>query len=426
MDHFRYKDGTLYAEDCSLAELAELYGTPFYCYSLATLQRHYRVFSAAVSRVCADALVCFSVKSNSNLGVLNALAALGAGADCVSEGEIRRALAAGVPAEKMIYAGVGKTDDEMRFALHVGILQFNVESLPELRRLSAVAVQEGKTARVAFRVNPDVDAGTHHKISTGRKGDKFGVAFESVEAAYAEAAALPGIEIHGLAMHIGSQITSLEPFRKAFASAASLTYALLRQGYPLKLVDLGGGLGVPYAEGQPSLLPEEYASVVGEMFAGVPVTLAFEPGRMICANAGVMVAKTLYVKDAGDSRFVIVDAAMNDLIRPAFYDAYHEILPVIRQEARPLVKADVAGPVCETGDVFAKAREMALPDHGDLLAFRSCGAYGAVMGSNYNTRLNPPEVMVSGDKSYLLRARQSYEDLLGRDLMLPAEALAGK
>lgn len=418
MDHFLYRDGVLHAEDISVTELAERFGTPFFCYSRATLERHYTVFAEAVRQADPQAGVYYSVKSNSNQAVIACLAALGAGADCVSGGEIRRARAAGIPGEKMIYAGVGKTEAEIALGLAENISQFNVESLPELRRISAVAEAKNTQAPVALRINPDVDAGTHEKITTGRKQDKFGIAFEQARAAYEEARNLPGIRVRGLAVHIGSQIASAEPFRKAFAKTVSLAETLRSEGHSITHLDLGGGLAAPYEgakDGAQMLTPQAYGAVVKDTAGGKGFTLAFEPGRVISANAGILVTRVIYVKESEGRLFYITDAAMNDLIRPSFYDAYHAIVPAEEQAERGTETADIVGPVCETGDVFAKQRAIQQTHEGEYLAIRSAGAYGAVMGSNYNTRALPPEIMVSGSEAALIRKRQNIADIIAAD-----------
>ncbi len=401
MHHFAYRRGVshknvLHAEEVDLSDLAAAVGTPFYCYSTATLERHYRVFADAFAGM-PGTLVCYSVKANSNLGVLATLARLGAGMDVVSEGELRRALAVKVPPEKIVFSGVGKTRTEMEFALDAGIFAFNVESEPELRGLSEVAAARGTTARIAFRVNPDVDAKTHHKIATGKAENKFGVPFAEAPSLYALASRLPGIEVSGVHMHIGSQITELAPFRNAFALLKELVATLRGQGFNIDFVNLGGGLGIPYRNDQPAPpLPEDYAKLVAEEVGGLGVRLLFEPGRMIAGNAGILVARVLYVKRGASKTFTIVDAAMNDLMRPTLYEAYHEILPVMEPApGTPTVVTDVAGPVCETGDYLALARALPELHAGDLISVMTAGAYGAVLASEYNSRLLVPEVLVA-------------------------------
>jgi diaminopimelate decarboxylase len=419
MHHFHYKDGVLHAEDVSLARIADDVGTPFYCYSTATLERHYNVLSQAFRD--QKALICFAVKANSNQAVLATMARLGAGMDVVSEGELRRARAAGVPASKIIFAGVGKTRGEMASALEEGILGFNVESEPELLALSEVATAIGKTAAIAIRVNPDVDAKTHAKISTGKAENKFGVPFEDARELYARAAKLKGIKISGIHMHIGSQITDLAPFRDAFALLRELALDLKADGIQLEHLDIGGGLGVPYrgANDVPPT-PDEYAAVVKTALGDLGLKIVLEPGRMIVGNAGVLVTSVTYVKEGEDKTFTIVDAAMNDLIRPTLYEAYHEIWPVKEQRKEMArVQQDIVGPVCETGDFLAEDRALPPAEPGDLLAVMTAGAYGAVMSSTYNTRLLIPEVLVRGDRYAVVRPRPSYDDLIGADKLPP-------
>ncbi len=413
MNHFDYRDGARAAEDVRLAAIADQVGTPFYCYSTATLRRHYEVFAASLSGM--DAMVCYSVKANSNLAVIRTLADLGAGADVVSEGELRRALTAGVPASKIIFSGVGKTRAEMAFALETGICQFNVESEHELSALSEIAAEAGRTAKVALRVNPDVDAATHDKISTGRRHDKFGIDIELAPALYARAAALPGIEAVGLAVHIGSQLTSVEPFRAAFARVADLIRTLRGDGLAVERLDLGGGLGIVYQDEEPPH-PDDYAAMVREVTSGLDCKLAFEPGRLLVGNAGVLVTRVILVKQAGDCRFVIVDAAMNDFMRPALYGARHRVMPVTEPaKGARLTAADVVGPVCETGDILARGASLPELASGDLLAIGSAGAYGAVMSSSYNTRLPVAEVMVNRDQFSVVRPRPDYDSLINQD-----------
>jgi diaminopimelate decarboxylase len=415
MDHFSYKNGELYAEDIALRAIAEEVGTPFYCYSSATLERHYKVFSGAFDGV--NSLVCYALKANSNLAVIRTLAELGSGADVVSEGELRRALAAGIPAEKIVFSGVGKKPSEMRYALEVGIHQFNVESEPEVRVLSDVAQSMGKTAPITFRVNPDVDAKTHAKISTGKAENKFGVPWQDVSRIYREAAALPGIEIVGVDVHIGSQLTDLEPYKNAFNRVRELVQQLRAEGHDISRVDLGGGLGIPYDADIPPE-PAAYATVALEAIGNLGCQVIFEPGRLIVGNAGVLVSEVIYVKQATERKFVILDAAMNDLIRPAMYDGYHQIDPLREdQKNADYAPADVVGPVCESGDTFARQRDMPYLEDGDLVAFRSAGAYGAVMASTYNTRPLVPEVLVKGDQYAVIRARPSLEELLKLDIL---------
>jgi len=413
MDHFSYRDGALCAEDVPLARIADAVGTPFYCYATATIERHYRVLAEAFAG--RDVLIAYSLKANSNQAVIATLARLGAGADVVSEGEIRRALAAGVPAERIVFSGVGKTRAEMAYALGAGVDLFNVESEPELEALSEVAHMQGATARVAFRVNPDVAAGAHDKISTGRRRDKFGVAIERALALYDRAAALPGLEVDGVDVHIGSQLTDLAPFRQAFERTVDLVRELRARGHDIRRLDLGGGLGIPYvAEAPPS--PEQYARMIFALTRDLDCRLVLEPGRVIVGNAGVLVARVIYVKETGERRFVIVDAAMNDLLRPALYGAHHRIEAVREPEpGAPREPADLVGPVCETGDTFAVQEPLPPLAAGDLVAFRSAGAYGAVMASTYNSRPLVAEVLVSGDRFAVVRPRMDYATLIGRD-----------
>lgn len=415
MNHFDYRDGVLHAEDVSVPDIAKAVGTPFYCYSTATLERHYRVFSEAFASV--ESMVCYAMKANSNQAVLKTLGRLGAGVDVVSEGELRRALAAGIPANRILFSGVGKTVHEMDLALEVGIYCFNVESEPELDVLASRAQKAGKTAHVSFRVNPDVDARTHAKISTGKKENKFGISFDRARAVYARAAALPGIKVSGIDMHIGSQITEMQPFEDAFRLLRELVDTLRSDGHAIDHVDIGGGLGIPYKDdNNPPPEPDAYARIVLEQLSGLNCRIVAEPGRLIVGNAGILVTEVIYVKDGGDKTFVIVDAAMNDLIRPTLYDAHHEIRPVVISAASaPRIRADIVGPVCETGDYLALDREMAMPKPGDLVAVGSAGAYGAVQASTYNTRRLVPEVLVKGGEFHVIRPRPSYEDMIALD-----------
>ncbi len=419
MNHFEYRDGVLYAENVSVPAIAAAVGTPFYCYSTATLERHYRVFSKAFEGT--DAMVCYAMKANSNQAVLKTLGRLGAGVDVVSEGELRRALAAGIPGERIMFSGVGKTVHEMDLALEAEIYCFNVESEPELEVLNQRALKAGKVAHVSFRINPDVDARTHAKISTGKKENKFGISYERAQAVYAHAATLPGIKVTGIDMHIGSQITELQPFEDAFRLLKELVATLRADGHAIDHVDIGGGLGIPYHDdNNPPPEPDAYARIVKEQLSGLGCRIVTEPGRLIVGNAGILVTEVVYVKDGGDKTFVIVDAAMNDLIRPTLYDAHHEIRPVVLSAASaPRIRADVVGPVCETGDYLALDREMAMPRTGDLLAVGSAGAYGAVQAGTYNSRRLIPEVLVRGDEFHVIRPRPSFEDLIQLD-SLPA------
>jgi len=415
VDHFEYRHGVLHAEDVAITDIAAAVGTPFYVYSTATLTRHYQLFTAALAPL--PHLVCFAVKALSNVAVLRTLGNLGAGMDVVSGGEYRRARAAGVPGERIVFSGVGKTREEMRLALTGGIRQFNVESEPELRALSEVATGLGVTAPITVRVNPDVDARTHAKITTGRKEDKFGIPIARASEVYAEAARLPGLEVVGIDVHIGSQLTDLAPFEAAYRKVADLTRRLRAEGHAITRLDLGGGLGIPYARSNaPPPLPAEYGALIRRTVGDLGCEIEIEPGRLISGNAGLLVAAVLYVKHGEERDFLILDAAMNDLVRPSMYDAHHDIVPVreapVAAEARPY---DVVGPVCETGDTFARAR--ALPDlaEGDLVAFRSAGAYGAVMASEYNTRPLVPEVLVHGDHFAVIRERPTFDEILKRD-----------
>ena len=415
MDHFLYRNGILHAEDVPLPEIAAAVGTPFYVYSTATLERHFRLFDEALAGT--DHLVCYAVKANSNVAVLRTLGRLGAGMDVVSAGEYLRAKAAGVPGDRIVFSGVGKTREEMRVALEGGIRQFNVESEPELLALSEVATALGVVAPVAIRVNPDVDAKTHEKIATGKKENKFGIPIDRAPAIYAEAAALPGIEVVGIDVHIGSQLVDLEPFRQAYLKVADLTRALRSQGHAIRRLDLGGGLGIPYTRSNEAPpLPLDYGRMVRETVGDLGCEIEIEPGRLIAGNAGLLVAGVIYVKSGEGRDFLILDAAMNDLVRPAMYGAHHDIVPVVEPapgaESHPY---DVVGPVCETGDTFAKARALPPVAAGDLVAFRSAGAYGAVMASEYNSRPLVPEVLVSGDHFAVIRARPTFDEMLARD-----------
>ena len=413
MNHFQYIDGMLHAEDVPLADIARQVGTPFYCYSAATLERHYNVFAEAFAD--HDALICYAVKANANLGVIRTLADLGAGADVVSEGELRKALAGGVPADRIVFSGVGKTRAELAYALDCGVMQINVESMPELEALSEIADGKGIEANVGIRVNPDVDARTHEKISTGKAENKFGVAMSAAPEAFARAEALPGVHPVSVAVHIGSQLTDLAPFRTAFDKVAALVGELRARGHEVQRVDLGGGLGIPYRE-EALPLPVDYATVVKGAVGNLGCQLVFEPGRMLVGNAGILVSRVIYVKEGEAKRFVIVDAAMNDLMRPAMYDAWHEIRPLVAPlPDSPVEPADVVGPACESSDTFARQRPLPPIREDDLLAILTAGAYGAVMASTYNARLLTPEVLVRGAEWSVVRARPSYDDLLRLD-----------
>jgi diaminopimelate decarboxylase len=419
MHHFAYRDGAMRAEEVELSAVAHAVGTPFYCYSSATIERHYRVFSEAFTDISSQ--VFYAMKANSNQGVLATLARAGAGMDVVSEGEMRRARAAGVSAQKIIFSGVGKTRAEMELGLDEDILCFNIESEPELEALSQVAIVRGRVARIAVRVNPDVDARTHHKISTGKSENKFGVPISRARDVYARAKDLPGVLVTGVDMHIGSQIVDLAPFDDAFSLLADFVAVLRADGHTIDHVDLGGGLGIPYRiDNEPPPHPEAYAEIVGRRTRALGCKLFFEPGRLIVGNAGVLVTSVIYVKEGAGKTFIIVDAAMNDLIRPTLYDAHHEILPLV--EARPSARrfrVDVVGPVCESGDYLALDRDMAEVAAGDLLAVMSAGAYGAVQAGTYNSRLLIPEVLVKGDEYAIVRPRPSYEELIHLDKIPP-------
>ena len=411
MDFFAYRNGVYHAEDVALDHLADEIGTPFYCYSSATLVRHYQVFSGHFANV--DAKICFAVKSNSNVAILATLAKMGCGADVVSEGEIRLAQAAGITPDNIVFSGVGKTASEMAYALDLNIFQFNVESEPELDLLNQIALSKRAKARIAVRVNPDVDPKTHAKISTGQKESKFGIPMYQAMALYRYASGLAGIDVQGVSVHIGSQLTTLQPFSQAFARVMEFVRELRGAGMQIKTLDLGGGLGVPYGQEQPPL-PSEYASIVLKETKNSGCRLMFEPGRVLVGNAGILVSRVVYVKKSSSRIFVIVDAAMNDLIRPTLYGAHHDIVPIITPAGDvPTELVDVVGPVCETGDIFAEQRLLKVPRAGDLVAFRTAGAYGAVMSSTYNARPLIAEVLVNGKESALIRRRQTYEELIG-------------
>ncbi|AMN39660.1 diaminopimelate decarboxylase [Rhodoplanes sp. Z2-YC6860] len=415
MHHFDYRHGVLHAEGVNLVELAQAVGTPFYCYSTATLERHYRVFAGAFADV--PSLVCYAVKANSNQAVIATLAKLGAGADVVSGGELKRALKAGVPADKIMFSGIGKTAAELAMALEANILCVNVESEPELDLLSQIATQKGRTVCVSIRVNPDVDAKTHAKISTGLSENKFGIPISRARAVYAHAAKLPGIRVTGVDMHIGSQITELSPFDDAFALLSDFVRELRADGHTISHVDLGGGLGIPYREdNDPPPDPSAYAQVVKRATRGLDCKLIFEPGRLIVGNAGILVTRVLYIKRGEAKTFVIVDAAMNDLVRPTLYDAHHDIRSVVETKpGTPRVVADVVGPVCESGDFLALDRGLVEPKPGDLLAVMTAGAYGAVQAGTYNTRALIPEVLVRDNEWALVRPRLEADQLIALD-----------
>jgi diaminopimelate decarboxylase len=418
MHHFEYKNGVLHAEDIPIPDICEAVGTPFYCYSTATLKRHYQVFRAPLPD---RTLVCYSVKANSNLSVITTLAEEGAGADVVSAGELRRALRAGIPSEKIVFSGVGKTETEMRAALAENIHQFNVESDDELEVLARVAAEMGRKAPVALRINPDVDAKTHQKISTGRAENKFGIPWRKAREVYDRAAGLDGVEIVGIDVHIGSQITELEPFEEAFTQVASLVKELRANGHAIERVDLGGGLGIPYTDGNKMPPhPDEYGAMINRVVGDLNAEVIFEPGRLIVGNAGILVTTVIYAKEGDGRDFLILDAAMNDLVRPALYDAHHDIIPIAQPEdGTRRRKYDIVGPVCESGDTFARDRVMPEASAGDQVAILSAGAYGAVQASTYNTRALIPEVLVSGDLFSEIRPRQTIDALLELDEMAP-------
>ena len=409
MNYFEYRNDQLYAEDVPLADLATRVGTPFYVYSARTLRRHYRVFDEAFAGT--DHLVCYAMKALSNLSILKLFASMGAGFDIVSVGELMRCLRVGADPKKIVFSGVGKTDEEIAAALEAGILMINVESRPELHRVAEIAGKMKRRAPVSLRVNPDLDPGTHPHISTGHRDSKFGVPLSQVDGYYAEARALANLEIVGLSTHIGSQITEMAPFAEAGRKVASIVGRLRAQGIAtLKYLDLGGGLGIPYQEQPPP--PSEYAEALLKPIAGLGLKIITEPGRVIVGNAGVLVTRVLYNKETDVKRFVVIDGAMNDLIRPVLYEAYHEIAAVDRRKPGKLVTVDVVGPVCESGDFFAREREMPEPRPGDLLAVMSAGAYGFVMASNYNSRPRAPEILVDGADAHVIRERESFEDLV--------------
>jgi len=419
MHHFAYRDRVLHAEAVNLAELADSVGTPFYCYSSATIERHYNVFTAAFADV--DAFVCYALKANSNQAVVATLARLGAGADVVSEGELLRARAAGVPPQRIVFSGVGKTARELNLAVEHGILCVNVESESELELLSSIAIAKGRTADISIRVNPDVDPKTHAKIATGRAENKFGVPISRAREVYARAAKLKGVRAIGVDMHIGSQIIDLQPFRDAFALLAEFVGVLRADGHTISHIDVGGGLGVPYREdNEPPPDPNAYAAIVKGATRNLGCRLILEPGRLIVGNAGILVTRVLHVKHGDAKNFVVVDAGMNDLIRPTLYDAHHDIRPVREPAAggRRIV-ADVVGPVCESGDYFALERELAAPEAGDYLALMTAGAYGATQSGTYNSRPLVPEVLVRKEEWALVRPRQGVEDLIALDRLPP-------
>jgi diaminopimelate decarboxylase len=419
MNHFDYRNGVLHAEAVDLALLADAVGTPFYCYSTATLERHYRVFAGAFADV--ESLVCYSLKANSNQSVLKTLARLGAGADVVSGGELKRARGAGIAAEKIVFSGVGKTETELRAALAEDVLCINVESEPELVLLSRLATETGRMARISIRVNPDVDSGTHAKISTGKSENKFGVPLSQAREVYARAAKLPGIRITGVDVHIGSQITDLGPLEAAFRLLVDFVHTLRADGHTISHVDFGGGLGIPYRLDQTAPpAPAAYAAMVKRVTHNLGCTLMFEPGRMIVGNAGILVTRVIHLKHGDAKNFVVIDAAMNDLIRPTLYEAHHDILPVrLAEPGARTILADVVGPVCETGDYLALGRTMLEPKSGDLLAIMTAGAYGAVQAGTYNTRPLVPEVLVKDDQYAVVRPRVDVDALIAMDKVAP-------
>ncbi|KUL93659.1 diaminopimelate decarboxylase [Bosea sp. WAO] len=426
MHHFAYRDGALFAEDVDLREIAEKVGTPVYVYSSATIERHYRLYEQAMASITPGrkSHVFYAMKANSNLGVLKTLAALGAGADTVSEGEIRKALAAGFPPERIVFSGVGKSESELAFAAQAGIYQVNIETEGELDLLSRVGERLGRRQEAVFRVNPDIGAGGHAKITTGSSANKFGVSFEEVHRLYARAANMSGVRIMGLAVHIGSQIRETGAFEAAYAKMRDLVLALRAEGHRVDRLDLGGGLGIPYEvprdfDHGPGLI-EAYAAMVGKLTAGLDVELGFEPGRLIVGNAGILLTRVLHLNPRPSKQFLIVDAAMNDLMRPAMYEAYHEIWPVAEPApGTATIAYDVVGPICESGDTFTTGRELPQQKPGDLIAFMTAGAYGASMSSTYNQRLLVAEVLVKGDQFAVTRPRQSYEELIGTDRSPP-------
>ncbi|MBQ0765194.1 MAG: diaminopimelate decarboxylase [Sulfitobacter litoralis] len=415
MDHFLYRDGALFAEDVAISEIAAAVGTPFYVYSTATLLRHFKAFDDALDGM--DHLVCYAMKANSNQAVLKTLAQAGAGMDVVSAGEYLRAKAAGVPGDKIVFSGVGKTVSEIRLALEGGIRQFNVESEPEMEVLDAVARSMDKVAPITIRVNPDVDAKTHAKIATGKSENKFGIPIARAREVYRMAAAMPGLEVVGIDVHIGSQLTDLTPFELAYQKVAELTEQLRADGHTIRRLDLGGGLGIPYERSNAAPpLPTDYGAMVQKTLGHLDCEIEIEPGRLIAGNAGLMVSEVIYVKSGEGRDFLIIDGAMNDLIRPAMYDAYHDIVPVVEAEAGAEQQPyDIVGPVCESGDTFAKQRMMPKLVAGDLVAFRSAGAYGAVMASEYNSRALIPEVLVHGDQFAVIRRRPTFDEMINRD-----------
>ena len=413
MAYFDYREGRLYVEGIPVEEVAEQVQTPVYCYSASALRQNYQSYTDHFDP--ANSLVCFAVKANSNQAVIGALGDMGAGADVVSEGELRRALLAGIPAQRIVYSGVAKTPAEMRYALQQDIYQFNVESEPELELLNQVAIAEGRQAPIAFRINPDIDARTHEKISTGKASNKFGISWKRAREAYSRAAELPGIRVQGIDIHIGSQLTELLPFEAAFRCLADLTTELRGLGHDISVLDIGGGLGIDYADGD-QLPPQisDYAALAVDILGNLGCRIIVEPGRSLVGDIGILVSRVIYVKQGERDRFLIIDAGMNDLLRPSMYDAYHEIVPCEIRQGEP-VTYQVVGPICETGDTFAHGRKLPPMHSGDLLAIKNSGAYGAVMASSYNTRPLVPEVLVDGDKLTVIRRRPGFEELINFD-----------
>ena len=412
VSYFPHKNNEMFVEDIAIRDIAKQVKTPFYCYSSTAIESSFQDYQDAFSS--QDALICFAVKANSNQAVLATLAKLGSGADVVSMGEIRRAITAGIPANKIVYSGVAKTQEEITYALSLDILQFNVESEPELELISKVATSLNKTAAIAFRINPDVCAQTHAKISTGKAENKFGVPISKARVAYKLAASLPGIKVQGVDVHIGSQLTSLAPFEEAYQRVAQLVIELRADGHEISVVDVGGGLGITYLD---EVIPSKqtYAELVKAQLGHLNCKIILEPGRSLLGNAGILVSSVVFVKNGEERQFLMLDAGMNDLIRPSMYEAYHQIIAV-NKSSNTLKTYDVVGPVCETGDTFAKAREVHASDAGDLIAIMSSGAYGAVMSSSYNTRMLAPEVMVKGSDFAIVRKRPSYEDIIKQDI----------
>jgi diaminopimelate decarboxylase len=419
VNHFHYRAGVMHAEDVPLPEIATAVGTPFYCYSTATLTRHFRVFRDAMANL--DVLVCYAMKANSNQSIIATFIKEGAGIDVVSEGELRRALAAGAPPDKIVFSGVAKSGREIALALDTGILCFNVESEPELDRISEIASSKGATANVAIRINPDVDAKTHAKITTGKSENKFGIPYLRAREVYAHAASLPGLHVSGVDTHIGSQITDLAPYDTAYALIADLVRDLRAAGHAIDHIDAGGGLGIPYRLNDPPPPdPAAYAAIVRKNLGNLGARILFEPGRVFVGNAGILVAQVEYVKQGAAKNFLIVDAGMNDLIRPTLYEAWHDIRPVAEPDAATgTMTADVVGGICETGDYLALDRKLPKMEAGDLIAVMTAGAYGAVQGSTYNSKPLAPEILVNGDQWSVVRPRQSFEDLIALDRTAP-------